>query len=291
MAEERSRLGRGLAALIGDASDEPQQAIGPRDRRTVPIEFLRPNPRNPRKHFDDAHIAELAESIREKGILQPILARAIPNVADAYEIIAGERRWRAAQLAGRHEAPVRIVEATDREALEFAIIENVQRTDLNPIEEAHGYERLQGEFGHTQDAVAKITGKSRSHVANMMRLLKLPEATRSQVANGELSAGHARALLAVDDPQAVAKRVVEQGLTVRDVEHIAQEQSDKRDAAPTARQPGAPSKDADTRALEALLTEILGLTVLIRHRGEQGEVNIKYKSLDQLEGLCQKLKS
>jgi ParB family chromosome partitioning protein len=292
MAEERTRLGRGLAALIGDAGEESRQATAPRERRAVPIEFLRPNPRNPRKHFDDAEIGELADSIREKGVLQPILARAIPNVADAYEIIAGERRWRAAQRAGRHEVPVRIVEASDREALEFAIIENVQRADLNAIEEALGYERLQNEFGHTQDMVAKITGKSRSHVANTLRLLKLPEATRALVVKGEISAGHARALLSVEDPQAVAKRIVEEGLTVRDVEHIAQAQGDRTGDTPTvAKRSGAAPKDADTRALETLLSEVLGLTVTIKNRGEQGDINIRYRSLDQLEGLCQKLKA
>ncbi len=282
--ENRPRLGRGLAALIGDADSDPKSS----DRtKMAPIEFLRPNPRNPRKQFDEEAIAELADSIREKGVIQPILARPLKDFPDVYEIIAGERRWRAAQKAGLHQVPVRLVEATDREALELAIVENVQRADLNPIEEALGYERLGAEFSYSQGDIAKITGKSRSHVANTVRLLKLPESTRQRVVSGQLSAGHARALLSVHDPEHVARQIVEQGLTVRDIEHLAQ--GDQRERAAGAKPP-KPEKDPDTRALESALSELLGLMVVIRHRGETGDVTIRYKSLDQLDSLCNKLK-
>ena len=289
--ESRSRLGRGLAALIGDSNDDANQSSANRAQRTAPIEFLRPNPHNPRKSFSDSQIEELANSIKQKGVIQAILVRAIPKIADAFEIIAGERRWRAAQRAGLHEVPVRVVEATDQEALEFAIVENVQRADLNAIEEALGYERLASEFGYSQHDIAKITGKSRSHIANTLRLLRLPDETRKMVIEGELSAGHARALLSVSDPAQLAKKVIEQGLTVRDIEHIAQRENDVRTAEPdAANRKAAVDKDPDTRALESLLSEILGLAVSIRHQGERGELSIKYKTLEQLDGLCQKLK-
>ena len=196
MAEEpRARLGRGLAALIGDAGQEGPALARARGQKKVPIEFLRPNPRNPRKSFADADLEDLTQSIREKGIIQPILARTLPGVADAYEIIAGERRWRAAQKAGLHDVPILVVEADDKQSLELAIIENVQRTDLNPLEEALGYERLESEFKYSQTELAKVIGKSRSHVANTLRLLKLPEKAKRLLAEGALSAGHARALL------------------------------------------------------------------------------------------------
>jgi ParB family chromosome partitioning protein len=283
--ENRPRLGRGLAALIGDADSEPKS----NDRtRLAPIEFLRPNPRNPRRQFDEERIAELADSIREKGIIQPILVRPLKDFADVFEIIAGERRWRAAQMAGLHQVPIRVVEATDREALELAIVENVQRADLNPIEEALGYERLGNEFAYSQGEIAKMTGKSRSHVANTMRLLKLPEATKQRVVSGELTAGHARALLAVSDPDGVARQIIEQGLTVRDIEHLAQ--GEHQEKAPAGK-PAKAEKDPDTRALENALSELLGLMVVIRHRGEAGDVTIRYKSLDQLDALCNKLKN
>ena len=220
MAEEqgRSRLGRGLAALIGDVGDEIGAMERARGQRKVPVEFLRPSARNPRRLFDDAELDDLTASVRERGILQPIIVRAFPGMLDAYEIIAGERRWRAAQRAGLHEVPVIQVEANDREALEIAIVENVQRADLNAIEEAAGYERLIAEFDYTQNDLAKVIGKSRSHVANTLRLSKLPEPVRQMVSEGAVSAGHARALLSVSDPEQVAKRIVEQGLTGRDIE-------------------------------------------------------------------------
>lgn len=288
MAEEpRRRLGRGLAALLGDAA-EPAPAERARGQRRIPVEFLRPNPRNPRKSFGEADLAELAASIREKGVIQPIVVRTVAGVADAYEIIAGERRWRAAQLAGLADAPVVIHEADDKEALELAIIENVQRADLNAIEEAQGYERLGAEFGYSQGEIAKIIGKSRPHVANTLRLLNLPEGARKLVAEGAISAGHARALLGVADPERMARRIVEQGLTVRDVERLSQEQTrEKRGAGPVRKAPA--SKDADTRALEKTLSDALGMAVDIRHDGARGEIRIRYESLDQLDAICRLL--
>ncbi|MGB8278773.1 MAG: ParB/RepB/Spo0J family partition protein [Methylovirgula sp.] len=287
MAEEtRPRLGRGLAALIGDAGDESAAIARSRGQKKIPIEFLRPNPRNPRKTFDEAELEELTHSIREKGIIQPILARTMPGVADFYEIIAGERRWRAAQKAGLHEVPIIAVEADDKQALELAIIENVQRSDLNPLEEAQGYQQLEHDFGYSQQELAKIIGKSRSHVANMLRLLKLPERTKHLLAQGALSAGHARALLTIADADAIADRIVAQGLSVRDVERIAQ-----RSAERAARKPASvEEKDADTRALEKSLADALGLLVTIAHHGDAGELRIRYKTLEQLEDLCRKLK-
>ncbi len=288
MAEEaRTRLGRGLAALIGEAGEETPSIERARGQRKIPIEFIRPNPRNPRVAFNEADLADLAASIREKGIIQPVIVRTVPGVADAYEIIAGERRWRAAQLAHLSDVPVIVHEADDREALELAIIENVQRADLNAIEEAKGYERLSGEFGYSQTDLAKIIGKSRSHVANTLRLLNLPEASRRLVSEGAISAGHARALLALDDPDSVARRVVDQGLTVRDVEHLAQLEAG---GAPSgkARKPRV-EKDADTIAIEKMLTDALGLNVVIQHRGESGELRIRYGTLEQLDALCRRL--
>jgi ParB family chromosome partitioning protein len=291
MADEapRSRLGRGLAALIGDVGDEVSAIERSRGQRRVPIEFLRPNPRNPRRHFAEAELEELAASIRERGIIQPILVRTIPGVADAYEIVAGERRWRAGQRAGLHDVPVLLVEASDREALEIAIIENVQRSDLNALEEARGYEQLLAEFSYSHGDLARVIGKSRSHVANTLRLLGLPDAVKKQVLEGELTAGHARALLGVADPEAVAKRAVAQGLSVRDLERIAQDEAGAAGAPKKPRQARA-AKDADTRALEVSLEEALGLSVRIQGKGEAGEVRIRYRSLEQLDGLCRRLK-
>ena len=213
MAEEqgRSRLGRGLAALIGDVGDEIGAIERARGQRRVPVEFLRPSARNPRRNFVEEDLEDLTTSIRERGILQPIIVRSIPGMMDAYEIIAGERRWRAAQRAELHDVPVLLVEADDREALEIAIVENVQRTDLNAIEEAAGYERLIAEFGYTQNDLARVIGKSRSHVANTLRLLKLPESVQALLRDGRLTAGHARALVGAGDPEALARRI--RGLT------------------------------------------------------------------------------
>lgn len=291
MAEEpRRRLGRGLAALLGDAGDEAPTER-PRGQRKVPIEFLRPNPRNPRTMFREEDLADLSNSIREKGIIQPIVVRAIPGVADAYEIIAGERRWRAAQAAGLADVPVVIHEADDKEALELAIIENVQRADLNAIEEAKGYERLGAEFSYSQSDIAKIIGKSRSHVANTMRLLNLPEGAKALLQDGKISAGHARALLAVENPEAVARQIVEQGLTVRDVEAMSQAQTNAQSPANDSdggKKP-RPEKDANTRALEKSLGDSLGMAVDIKNQGERGEIRIRYQSLDQLDAICRLL--
>src|SRR5262245_42017815 len=248
MAEEaKTRLGRGLAALIGDVGDETAALERTRSQRRLPVEFLRPNPRNPRRLFADADLDELAASIRERGIIQPILVRTVRGQADAYEIVAGERRWRAAQRAGLHDVPVVLLEVNDREALELAIIENVQRTDLNPLEEAMGYQALAEEFEYGQDEIAKVVGKSRAHVTNTLRLLKLPESVKNYLHQGKISAGHARALLAQPDPEAVARAIVEQGLNVRQVEALAQERA--AEAGKTAKARPRVEKDADTVAL------------------------------------------
>ncbi len=283
--ELRPRLGRGLAALIGDSEDQALARAG--GQKKAPIEFLRPNPRNPRKAFDEEDLEELAASIREKGILQPILVRPAPGLADAFEIIAGERRWRAAQRAGLHEAPIIVVEANDREALELAIIENVQRSDLNPLEEASGYERLGAEFNYSQSDLAKVIGKSRSHVANTLRLLKLPDRVRELLGQGQISAGHARALLALDHPGPLAERIVKEGLSVRDVERIVQDAAGDGAKRETPRAPK--EKDANTRSLESTLSEALGLKVTISGQGERGELRIAYRTLEQLDDVCRRL--
>jgi ParB family transcriptional regulator, chromosome partitioning protein len=284
--ESRPRLGRGLAALLGDAGDDAATQDRRGNQRKTPIEFLRPNPRNPRKAFDEADLDDLAASIKERGIIQPVLVRAIPRVADAYEIIAGERRWRAAQRAGLHEIPIVVLEAGDREALEIAIVENVQRADLNALEEAVGYAQLATDYSYSHADIARIIGKSRSHIANTLRLTGLPEHARSLLASGKLSPGHARALLAVSHPDAIADRIVAQGLTVRDVERLAQQEADK----PLQSRQKPPAKvDADTRALEEKLGVALGAHVTIRHSGESGEIRVKFKNFEQLDDFCRRL--
>lgn len=294
MAEEpRSRLGRGLAALIGESADAAatfaaanagqEKGKGP---KKVPTEFIKPNPRNPRKVFHDSDLEDLTNSIREKGIIQPILVRANSTNPDLYELIAGERRWRAAQKAGIHDVPVIVVDVSDQEALEIAIIENVQRADLDPIEEAAGYEQLIAEFAYSQSDLAKVIGKSRPHVANTLRLTRLPDSVKELVHSGKLSAGHARALLSVKDPEAIAKRVVDRGLTVRDVEKIAQDEAE--DHFPKSAKVKS-EKDSDTRALERALETLLGLTVTITHGKSGGELKIKYTTLDQLDAVCRRL--
>ena len=225
MADEaRSRLGRGLASLIGDVGGEAQHVDRPRAQRKVPIEFIKPNPRNPRRTFSDTELKELSDFIKQHGVIQPIVVRPVKGAQDRYEIIAGERRWRASQMAGLHEVPIVPVDISDSDALEFAIVENVQREDLNPMEEAQGYHALANEFKRSQDDIAKVVGKSRSHVANMMRLTKLPAEVQALIATGELTAGHARALIGVPDPLAAAKRIVEEGLNVRQAEALAHEE-------------------------------------------------------------------
>jgi ParB family chromosome partitioning protein len=292
MAEEthRSRLGRGLAALIGDvvADKEPAHQAA-RGQRRVPIEFVKANPRNPRRIFSDAELGELAGSIRERGIIQPIVVRTVRGATDSFEIIAGERRWRAAQRAGLHEVPIIVHEASDAEALELAIIENVQRADLNPLEEAMGYQALADEYKYTQDDIARTVGKSRSHVANTLRLLKLPEPVKAYINAGKLTAGHARALIGLPDPEPIAREIVERGLNVRDVEQLAQQRASKAGKAKKPRQRAA--KDVDTLAVEKRLTDALGLTVTIETRGESGVMQIKYSDLDQLDEVIRRLEN
>jgi ParB family chromosome partitioning protein len=283
-----SRLGRGLAALMGDVGVE-SKAIGPtaRSQRKVPIEFVRANPRNPRKLFSDAELTELTDSIRERGIIQPIVVRV--RGEDSYEIIAGERRWRAAQRAGLHEVPVVVLDASDAEALELAIIENVQRTDLNPLEEATGYQVLAAEFNHPHDEIAKIVGKSRSHVANTLRLLRLPDSVKAYINAGKLSAGHARALINQNDPEAVAREIVEKGLNVRQVEALGQDEAEASGKKIRTRLRAI--KDADTLALEKRLSDALGLAVGIDHRGKGGVLRVRYRTLDQLDDVIRRLES
>ena len=290
MAEEaartdhRPRLGRGLAALIGAAGEEPTGFAPSRGVRKAPIEFLRPNPRNPRRRFDDDELDELAASIKERGVIQPVVVRAIPRVADAYEIIAGERRWRAAQRAEHHEIPIIVVEAGDREALEIAIIENVQRADLNALEEAAGYAQLGADHGYSHADIGRVVGKSRSHIANTLRLANLPEHTRALLAGGQISAGHARALLAVADPDGLADRIVAEGLTVRDIERLGANSG--RTTRP--RKPAA-KVDADTLALQDRLGLALGAKVTIRHTGESGDIRIAFRDFEQLDDVCRRL--
>ena len=284
---DHSRLGRGLASLMGDVGEEAAAPEQGRTTRRTPIEYLRANPRNPRRAFSEPELNELADSIRERGIIQPIVVRAVRGEDDRFEIIAGERRWRAAQRAGLHEVPVAVVEATDAQALEFAIIENVQRADLNAIEEATGYLRLIEEFNHSQDAVAQIVGKSRPHVANTLRLLKLSEPVQALVAAGQLSAGHARLLVGQPNALELADDIIKRGLNVRQVEAAMRKEGSRqaRDVAGTLR-----AKDPDTKALERRLSDALGLEVTVDHRANgSGTLRIKYKDLDQLDGVLRKL--
>jgi len=287
---DHSRLGRGLAALIGDVGEEASVADGGRKPRRAPIENLRPNPRNPRRLFSDEELDELAGSIRERGIIQPIVVRALQG--DTFEIIAGERRWRAAQRAGLHDVPIAIVEANDAQALEFAVIENVQRTDLNPIEEASGYLALMDDFNRTQDDVAKIVGKSRPHIANTIRLLRLPEAVKQMVRSGKISAGHARLLVGQINAERVANEIIEKGWSVRDLEEnmrkdVAAQVDDLRGKVNGAS--AGTAKTADTRALEKRLSDALGLKVSVDHRGGSGTLRIKYRNLEQLDAVLRKL--
>ena len=288
---DHSRLGRGLASLMGEVAEEsPAQDVS-RKPRKAPIENLVANPRNPRRAFTEAELAELTASIKERGIIQPIVVRALKDSADKFEIIAGERRWRSAQRAGLHEVPIAIVEATDAQALEFAIIENVQRADLNPIEEAAGYLALMEEFNHGQDDVAQIVGKSRSHIANMLRLLKLSEPVKTLIRDGQLSAGHARQLVGQPNALEIAKDIIARGLSVRQIEQEMRKDgaNQVRDLKNEAKGHTSGKKDPDTRALERRLSDALGLEVTVDHRGEGGTLMIKYSDLDQLDGVLRKL--
>ncbi len=291
MAEEgtRSRLGRGLAALIGDVGDER-----PLDRRhgqrRLPTGSLRPNARNPRREFPNAELDELAASLRERGIIQPIVVRAMRGVADGYEIVAGERRWRAAQRAGLHEVPVVVIEATDAEALQLAIIENVQRADLNPLEEAEGYRALMDEFGNSQEDIARIVGKSRSYVANTLRLLKLSEAVKAYIHSGKLTAGHARMLVGEPNADALAEEIVARELNVRQVEAMARERAQKSGKTASGRKArGSTAKTADVLAFEKRVSDATGLVVSIDHHDDHGTLTIRYRSLEQLDDLVQRL--
>ncbi|CAM3314685.1 ParB/RepB/Spo0J family partition protein [Asticcacaulis taihuensis] len=296
MSEKNRGLGRGLSALLGDQDTnspktgaEAAEARGTEPMRGLeqPIELLVRNPDQPRRTFVESDIDELAASIREKGILQPILVRPAPGQAGHYQIVAGERRWRAAQKAGLHTVPVIIRELDDLDVLEIGIIENVQRADLNPIEEARGYKVLQDRFGRTQDALAQVVGKSRPHIANTLRLLALPEGVQDHVLHGRLSAGHARALITSENADALAEEVIAKGLSVRQTEALVREEQAGPKAAPSPK--ARPQQNADTLSLEQDLQEALGLNVRLDDRGGKGELRLSYASLEQLDELCRKL--
>ena len=288
--EKPSRLGRGLAALIGDMApiDGPRVAESANGgQKRLPLDFVIANRANPRRDFDADQLEELTNSIREKGVMQPLLVRPStdPNI---FEIIAGERRWRAAQRAGLHDVPVVIREVDDKEALELAIIENVQRVDLNPLEEAQGYEQLIEQFSYTQQDLAQVIGKSRSHVANTLRLLKLPREVRDMVSRGELTAGHARTLITAEDPLAIARDIVAQGLSVREAEVLSQRGAGKANPAKGASIP-AP-RDADLVALEKRLSDAIGLKVSVAYKADgSGTVQIGYRTLEQLDSILLRL--
>ncbi|MBC9179223.1 ParB/RepB/Spo0J family partition protein [Pseudoroseomonas ludipueritiae] len=271
-----SRLGMGLSALLGDQPAQAASSIP----RTLPVEALEPGPFQPRGPIDQSGLAELAASIREHGVLQPILVRPKPGAPGTYQIIGGERRWRASQLAQKHEVPVVIHELDDRAAMAASLVENLQREDLNALEEAQGYRRLTDEYGLTQEHLGRAVGKSRSHVANTLRLLGLPDKVREMLGRGSLSAGHARALLTSPDPVKLAEMVVTRGLNVRQTEALA---------AASERQRPAKAEDANTRALERDLTARLGLKVSVRHGNRGGQITIGYKDLDQLDSLIRLL--
>ena len=273
------RLGKGLAALMGDAPTRPDPAAPQAGVRSLAVEMLEPGPFQPRSSFDAASLAELVDSIRVQGVLQPLLARSNPNKPGQFQIIAGERRWRAAQQAGLHEVPVLLRELSDADAMAASLVENLQRQDLNPIEEAEGFRRLQDEFGLTQEQLGNAVGKSRSHVANIMRLLQLPPGVRRDVQDGRLTSGHARALLSHPDPELAARQVISRGLNVRQTEALA---ATRPAEAPVSRER---ARDPETDALQRDLSERLGLAVQISFDGKGGTVSLKYRSLDQLDGL------
>ena len=283
MSSKTHSLGQGLDALFGNRPEELGIGNGERGSQTLTLDLIRPSSQQPRKHFDETELNELATSIQENGVLQPILVRPDPVNSGGYEIVAGERRWRAAQIAQCHEVPVVIRTLKDREALEISLIENIQRHDLSAIEEARGYRHLTEEFGETQDGIARQVGKSRSHVANAIRLLKLPERVQQWLEEGVLQAGHARALLAAKDPTGLAKVVIKQGLSVRQTEKLV----NRLHVSKTRVQ----GKSADTRTLEAELSLVLGLKVTISGDAERGDVRIAYRNLSQLDRLIAKLRN
>ena len=282
---QKSRLGRGLASLIGEPAVSQPRIPPEGEQRLVPIDMIRASKSNPRKTFKDDDMVELADSIREKGLVQPILVRPDPMAVGSYEIVAGERRWRASQLAGLHHVPVIVRDLADQEVLELAIIENVQRADLNAIEEAMGYQELIERYAYTQERLAEVIGKSRSHLANTLRLLKLPDSVRSMVEDGKLTAGHARALVGRDDAEALARQIVDNQFNVRDVEALVQAGTESVQTTRRVR-----DKDADTKAFEKDLADSLGLKVEIRRgSGESGVLQIKYGNFDQLEYIRTRL--
>jgi len=292
-------LGRGLSALMADVSPDDDRGSSMQQSRRpdflVPIEKVFPNPNQPRRSFGAEQLEDLAASIREKGVIQPLIVRRRVMAEGTFEIVAGERRWRAAQMAQLHELPVLLREFDDTEVLEIAIIENIQRADLNPVEEAVGYKQLMEKFGHTQDKLSEVLGKSRSYIANLVRLLQLPEEVQGYLRDGQMSAGHARALITATDPVALARKVIQDGLSVRETERLAKAQHKTEDdqVTPKKKDRAPREKDADTRALEADLSANLNMKVSIQHDAglESGVITVRYESLDDLDVLCQKLGS
>lgn len=295
MADKKTKrgLGRGLSALMSDVQDSSPTGAAPvRADLMVPIEKVHANPDQPRRSFDKEQLTDLSNSIREKGVIQPLIVRTHPNRNAEYEIVAGERRWRAAQMAKLHEIPVIVREFDDTEVLEVAIIENIQRADLNPVEEALGYSQLMDKFGHTQEKLAEVLGKSRSYIANAVRLLQLPEAVLAFLREGKLSSGHARALITADDPTALAREVIRKDLSVRETEKLAKTGISNifADKGKSAKTP-SPAKDADTKMLEGDLSANLGMKVAIDHKPgrEDGSITIRYATLEDLDDLCRLL--
>ncbi len=294
MAKDKKRgLGRGLSALMADVAEAETQvaASTASQQNEVPIEKIKPNPEQPRKRFTEEELEDLTRSVRERGVIQPLIVRPFDG---GYQIVAGERRWRAAQRAQLHSLPVIVKDFSDTEVLEVAIIENIQRADLNPIEEAAGYKQLMDRFGHTQEKLAEVLGKSRSHIANLLRLLNLPSAVIELVEQGSLSSGHARALITADDPLALARKVVAQGLSVRATEALVKSATAQSFEPDQSRRPSpSAEKDADTRALESDLSAATGMKVTLAHKpgGETGQLTLHYRSLEQLDDLCRKLSS
>ncbi|MEO0465399.1 MAG: ParB/RepB/Spo0J family partition protein [Pseudomonadota bacterium] len=295
--QKPSRLGRGLSSLIGEVEAiepaEPQHSAGDAapasSTRDIAIADIRANPSQPRQVFDPVALDELAESIRQRGVLQPILLRPDPKTTGKYQIVAGERRWRASKRAGLTTIPAVVRDADELELLELGIIENVQRTDLNPMEEAEAYEALRKRFGRTQEALAESVGKSRVHIANTLRLLNLPESVREYVREGKLTSGHARAVLSAKSPEELAETIISKKLSVREAEALARKSDEETDEVRRAVAEAASDKDVDTQALEADLARTLGLVVDIRHGPKGGELRIKYRDLEQLDDVCRKL--
>lgn len=290
-SDKKRGLGRGLSALMADVNEPLNNAASVViSDQSVPIEMIVPNPNQPRKTFESLALDDLVSSIQEKGVLQPLIVR---KVGESFEIVAGERRWRAAQRAQLHELPVIVREFTDTEVLEVAIIENIQRSDLNPIEEAAGYKQLMDRFGHTQEKMAEALGKSRSHIANLMRLLNLPSSIQTHVIEGRLSSGHARTLVTIEDSEALVKKIIDGGLSVRQTEMLVKKSQERRDpAGQNMRLPqNKTEKDADTRALEEDLGAATGVKVSLSHKpnAESGQLTLHYSSLEQLDDLCRKL--